>query len=140
MKTVEEMAVALEERVTRHDIDRSEADELRTSWANDERWKDIVRPYSAEDVLRFRGTVKIDHTFAEMGAERNDHTVARVPKQRAAPGHEQKDGKQHDQGASHAPAGEEVSHSDMSSLAIAAAGAMIRSSIAATRLSASLYR
>lgn len=70
MKTVEEMAVALEERVTRHDIDRDEARDLRTSWVNDERWRGVVRPYAAEDVLRFRGTVKIDYTFAEMGAER----------------------------------------------------------------------
>ena len=75
MKTVEEMAVALEERVIRHDIDRSEADELRASWASDERWKGIVRPYSAEDMLRFRGTVKIEYTFAEMGAERLWHLL-----------------------------------------------------------------
>lgn len=75
MKTVEEMAVALEERVSRHDIDRDEARELRTSWERDDRWKGIVRPYSAEDVLRFRGTVKIDYTFAEMGAERLWHLL-----------------------------------------------------------------
>ncbi|NUM55523.1 MAG: isocitrate lyase [Candidatus Hydrogenedentes bacterium] len=75
MRTVEEMAVALEERVIRHDIDRDEARELRRSWENDERWKGTVRPYSAEDVLRFRGTVKIDYTFAEMGAERLWHLL-----------------------------------------------------------------
>jgi len=79
MKTVEEMAVALEERVTRHDIDRSEADELRANWAEDERWAGIVRPYTAEDVLRFRGTVKIDYTFAEMGAERLWHLLHTEP-------------------------------------------------------------
>ena len=75
MKTVEEMAVALEERVSRHDIDLEEAREIRESWANDERWKGIVRPYKAEDVLRFRGTVRIEHTFAEMGAERLWHLL-----------------------------------------------------------------
>jgi len=79
MKTVEELAVALEERVTRHDIDRDEAHELRTAWENDERWKGIVRPYTAEDVLRFRGTVKIDYTFAEMGAERLWHLLHTEP-------------------------------------------------------------
>ncbi|MCC6152180.1 MAG: isocitrate lyase, partial [Candidatus Hydrogenedentes bacterium] len=82
MQTVEEMAVALEERVNRHDIDREEARALRESWDNDERWKGIVRPYTAEDVLRFRGTVKISHTFAEMGAERLWHllhTEAYIP-------------------------------------------------------------
>ncbi|MCC6798104.1 MAG: isocitrate lyase [Candidatus Hydrogenedentes bacterium] len=82
MQTVEEMAVALEERVNRHDIDREEARALRDSWEGDERWRGIVRPYTAEDVLRFRGTVKISHTFAEMGAERLWHllhTEAYIP-------------------------------------------------------------
>lgn len=70
MKTVETMAIELEERVKSHDIDPGEAKALRESWEKDERWKGVVRPYSAEDVLRFRGTVKISYTFAEMGAER----------------------------------------------------------------------
>jgi isocitrate lyase len=32
------------------------------------RWSGIVRPYSAEDVWRLRGTVQPDHTLARMGA------------------------------------------------------------------------
>ena len=33
-------------------------------------WEGITRPYSAEDVARLRGTVKIEYTLARLGAER----------------------------------------------------------------------
>ena len=50
---------------------RSEAvAELARSWQEDERWQGIVRTYSAEDVVRLRGTIQIDHTLAHLGAER----------------------------------------------------------------------
>jgi isocitrate lyase len=39
-------------------------------WANNPRWKGIERPYTAEDVLRLRGSIHIEHTLARMGAER----------------------------------------------------------------------
>ena len=32
------------------------------------RWKGIVRPYTAEDVWRLRGSVQVDHTLARLGA------------------------------------------------------------------------
>ncbi|MBD3402017.1 isocitrate lyase [candidate division GN15 bacterium] len=35
-----------------------------------ERWLGIERPYSAEDVVRLRGSIKIDYTLATLGAER----------------------------------------------------------------------
>jgi isocitrate lyase len=44
--------------------------DIITSWATDPRWKGIVRPYSAEDVVRLRGSVQVEHTLARMGAER----------------------------------------------------------------------
>ena len=44
--------------------------ELERSWANDLRWKGIVRPYTAQEVDRLRGTVQLDHSIARMGAER----------------------------------------------------------------------
>jgi isocitrate lyase len=47
-----------------------QATELTREWASDPRWKDVTRPYSAEDVLRLRGTVRIEHTLARLGAER----------------------------------------------------------------------
>src|SRR6516164_766354 len=34
------------------------------------RWKDVVRPYTEEDVAKLRGTVKIEYSLARMGAER----------------------------------------------------------------------
>ena len=34
------------------------------------RWEGIDRPYSAEDVARLRGSVRIEHTLARLGAER----------------------------------------------------------------------
>ena len=42
----------------------------KTPWHGDPRWKGIMRPYRAEDVERLRGSVKIEHTLARMGAER----------------------------------------------------------------------
>ena len=44
--------------------------ELEARWGDDERWKEIERPYSAEDVVRLRGSVVIEHTLARRGAER----------------------------------------------------------------------
>ncbi len=44
--------------------------ELTKSWKNDPRWQGIKRPYTAEDVVRLRGSVQIEHTLARMGAER----------------------------------------------------------------------
>jgi isocitrate/methylisocitrate lyase len=46
------------------------ADELMKTWKNDPRWEGITRPYTAEDVVRLRGTVLIEQTLAWLGAER----------------------------------------------------------------------
>src|ERR1700736_748822 len=43
---------------------------LRHDWANNGRWRGVERAYSADDVLRLRGSVHIEHTLARMGAER----------------------------------------------------------------------
>ncbi len=37
---------------------------------NDERWKGVTRPYTADDVQRLRGSVVVEHTLARLGAER----------------------------------------------------------------------
>ncbi|HEV3512475.1 MAG TPA: isocitrate lyase [Candidatus Sulfotelmatobacter sp.] len=39
-------------------------------WKSNPRWKGVLRPYTAEDVLRLRGSIHIEHTLARMGAER----------------------------------------------------------------------
>ncbi len=44
--------------------------ELLESWTTDIRWKGIIRPYRAEEVLKLRGSVEIKHTLAELGAKR----------------------------------------------------------------------
>ncbi|KEF38241.1 isocitrate lyase [Schinkia azotoformans MEV2011] len=43
---------------------------LEESWRLDSRWKGIERPYSAEDVIRLRGSIDIEHTLAKVGSER----------------------------------------------------------------------
>jgi isocitrate lyase len=47
-----------------------EAVELEQQWATDPRWRGIERPYSGEDVVRLRGSVRVEHTIARMGAQR----------------------------------------------------------------------
>ena len=39
-------------------------------WRSNPRWQGITRPYKAEDVIRLRGTVQVEHTLARLGAER----------------------------------------------------------------------
>ncbi len=46
------------------------AAQLAKSWKTDPRWKGIQRPYTPEDVLRLRGTLRIEYTLARVGAER----------------------------------------------------------------------
>ncbi|TNY36394.1 isocitrate lyase [Thermomonospora catenispora] len=46
------------------------AEELQRQWDTDPRWKGIKRDYSAEDVVRLRGSVQEEHTLARLGAER----------------------------------------------------------------------
>ncbi len=51
-------------------MNRQHIEELAKSWATDPRWQGVKRSYSAEDVLRLRGSVKIEYTLARLGAER----------------------------------------------------------------------
>src|SRR5919202_1219811 len=43
--------------------------EIEQEWQGP-RWEGITRPYTAEDVARLRGTVRVEHTLARLGAER----------------------------------------------------------------------
>ena len=43
---------------------------LNYDWAHSPRWKGVERPYTAEDVLRLRGSIHVEHTLARLGAER----------------------------------------------------------------------
>lgn len=44
--------------------------QLQKSWENDSRWNGITRPYSAEDVIKLRGSIDIEHTLARRGSEK----------------------------------------------------------------------
>ncbi|HXV07771.1 MAG TPA: isocitrate lyase, partial [Burkholderiales bacterium] len=43
---------------------------LKKDWAENPRWAGVKRGYSAEDVVRLRGSLKIEHTLARLGAEK----------------------------------------------------------------------
>jgi isocitrate lyase len=43
---------------------------VRLQWQEDPRWAGVERTYSAEDVVRLRGSVTEEHTLARLGAER----------------------------------------------------------------------
>ncbi|PTL38310.1 isocitrate lyase [Alkalicoccus saliphilus] len=47
----------------------NQKEQLEQEWAQD-RFKGVERPYSAEDVLKLRGSVVIEQTLARMGSER----------------------------------------------------------------------
>ena len=43
---------------------------LQKDWDTNPRWEGITRPYSAEDVIRLRGSIDIEHTFADRGSRK----------------------------------------------------------------------
>jgi isocitrate lyase len=45
-------------------------EQLTRKWQSDARWSGIERPYSAEVVVRLRGSIHVEHTLARVGAER----------------------------------------------------------------------
>jgi isocitrate lyase len=46
------------------------AEQLSHEWKTDARWAGVQRGYSAEEVVRLRGTVAIEHSLARLGAEK----------------------------------------------------------------------
>jgi isocitrate lyase len=55
--------------------EHEEIEALARFWQEDPRWKGVKRTYSAADVVRLRGTMKIEYTLARMGAERLWHLL-----------------------------------------------------------------
>lgn len=43
---------------------------LKKHWTDDPRWRGVTRPYTAEEVVRYRGSVALEYTLARRGAER----------------------------------------------------------------------
>jgi len=56
-----------------------EAARLKKDWAENPRWKGIRRAYTAEDVVRLRGSLHIEHTLARRGAEKLWKLVTEEP-------------------------------------------------------------
>ncbi len=75
MLTIEEKARELEKKLTCHEIDLTEIDELEERWEVDPRWKGVIRPYKPADVLHLRGTLKVEYTYAKVGAKRLWHLL-----------------------------------------------------------------
>ena len=48
----------------------TEVQKIEKDWAENPRWKNVRRDYSAADVIRLRGSVRIEHTLARRGAEK----------------------------------------------------------------------
>ncbi|MFU8895512.1 MAG: isocitrate lyase [Gammaproteobacteria bacterium] len=49
---------------------RLSAEELNKDWNENPRWKGVTRPYTADEVVRLRGTVDIEYSLARQGAEK----------------------------------------------------------------------
>ncbi len=49
---------------------QEEAERLAADWDADERWEGIRRPYGPEEVVRLRGSLRVEHSLARLGAER----------------------------------------------------------------------
>jgi isocitrate lyase len=47
-----------------------DAKQIERDWENNPRWDGVTRDYTADDVLRLRGSIDIEHTLARMGADR----------------------------------------------------------------------
>ena len=46
------------------------AEQIQHEWNTDPRWAGITRNYSAQDVVRLRGTIPVEHSIARLGAEK----------------------------------------------------------------------
>jgi isocitrate lyase len=52
---------------------------LQQDWAKNPRWKDIRRNYEAADVVRLRGSLAVEHTIAQRGADKLWEMVNTLP-------------------------------------------------------------
>jgi len=56
-----------------------QAANLRQSWETDQRWAGTRRDYSAQDVIRLRGSVLEEHTLAKRGAKSRNAVSVLLP-------------------------------------------------------------
>jgi isocitrate lyase len=55
------------------------AEDLERSWRESARWRGIRRGYEAEDVVRLRGTIPVEHSIARLTAEKLWRSLAEMP-------------------------------------------------------------
>ncbi|MFZ9478468.1 MAG: isocitrate lyase [Steroidobacteraceae bacterium] len=55
------------------------AQQLERDWQDNPRWRGVTRGYTAADVVRLRGTVRIEHSLARLGAEKLWRNMAAMP-------------------------------------------------------------
>ena len=55
------------------------AEQLSRDWQSSPRWSGVTRGYTADDVVRLRGTVHIEHSLARLGAEKLWRNMATLP-------------------------------------------------------------
>lgn len=46
-------------------------EELIIDWTTNPRWKNVERPYTAQEVVKLQGSYKIEHSVAKQGSEKN---------------------------------------------------------------------
>ena len=68
--TMDEKPVQQKGEFDNYSLNPGDAELLEKSWKNDPKWAGINRPYSAEEVLKLRGTLSVAYSYAQNGAER----------------------------------------------------------------------
>ena len=56
--------------MTPAEIRSMSSERLKREWDADDRWAGIERGYGAEEVIRLRGSVEVEHSLARRGAEK----------------------------------------------------------------------
>ena len=69
----QDRALQREKQIISHMVAKEDVEHLKQLWKNDPRWAGVLRPYTVEEMLKLRGTLKVWHTFAQAGAERLWH-------------------------------------------------------------------
>lgn len=51
-------------------MESNRVEQIKNEWDQNIRWVNVERPYNAEDVIRLRGSIDIEHTLAKKGSEK----------------------------------------------------------------------
>ncbi|MFB4169897.1 isocitrate lyase [Virgibacillus sp. JSM 102003] len=51
-------------------MESNRVEQIKREWDQNLRWVNVERPYNAEDVVRLRGSIDIEHTLAKRGSEK----------------------------------------------------------------------